>query len=361
MTTLRNALVALLVLQVAACMTLAQEVQPLRPLPTLHGSHVEIVQWAGDEEKLTEWARVTGTLTPTGQNPVKEECELGAKIQAATGCKTIFALYAFDEGKFPEDVKPWEYATGEWWEDHLDETFLRLQHFTQWSGGRPPDYLVISTELRQWQRYSRDPRYAAAIKDIVAQVVRKTKRYAPDALITPYAHGQFNFGRDGWRYRSHPWPKGTPWPCVVAQLYEPKHALMLSATAAKSWEYAQEQGLPMAAFVSIAYDYRFDFGLDGTNPNAWGRTFDARLTPHEVHRVGQLMNVRSRWPSGNTIGTDGLFEYGNVEIKYIFHSPTTLLKKHPDLWPVLWAEYNRGAHLQPPSPNSAFDGLWSDN
>jgi len=161
-----------------------------------------------------------------------------------TGCKTVFALFAFDEGKFPEDAKPWEYTTDEWWMDHLDETFLRLRRFTQWSGGRPPDYPVISTELRQWQRYSHDPRYAPAIKEMVAQVVTKTKRYAPDALITPYAHGQFNFGRDGWRYRNHPWPKGMPWPCVVAQLYEPKHALMLSATAAKSWEYAQEQGVP---------------------------------------------------------------------------------------------------------------------
>ena len=232
MTTLRNDLAVLLVLHVAACAIHAQKLQPLRPLPTLHGSHVEIVQWSGDEEKLTEWARVTGTLTPTGQNPVKEECEFGAKIQAATGCKTIFSLYAFDEGKFPED--------------------------------------------------------------------------------------------------------------------------------AKSWEYAQEQGVPMAAFVSIAYDYRFDFGLDGTNPNAWGRTFDARLTPHEVHRLGQLINVKSRWPSGNTIGVDGLFEFGNVEIKYVFPSPRTLLDKHPNLWPVLWAEYNRGAHLQTPSPDSAFDGLWSD-
>ena len=220
---------------------------------------------------------------------------------------------------------------------------------------------MISTELHQWAQYRRDPRYAPAIKEMVAEVVQKTHEAAPRALITPYAHGQFDFGRDGWRYRTHPWPEGTPWRCVVAQLYEPKHALMLSARAAKSREFAQREDVPMAAFVSIAYDYRFDFGADGKNPNAWGRTFDARLTPLEVHRLGQLMNVKSRWPSGNTIGTDGLFEYGDVEIKYVFPSPASLLKDHPDLWPVLWAEYNRGAHLQPPSPPTAFDGLWSDD
>ncbi len=151
MTTLRKALAVLLVLYVAACTSHAQETPRFGPLPTLHGSHVEIVQWSRDEEKLTEWARVTGTLTPTGQNPVKEECELGAKIQAATGCKTIFALYAFDEGKFSEDAKPWEYTTGEWWKDHLDETFLRLRRFTQWSGGRPPDTsLTICRSGRRW-------------------------------------------------------------------------------------------------------------------------------------------------------------------------------------------------------------------
>ena len=92
-------------------------------------------------------ARITGTLTPTGQNPVQEECELGAKIQASTGCKTIFALYAFDEGKFPEDAIPWEYTLGDWWKDHLDETFLRLRRFTQWSGGRPP---VICQSFPVW-------------------------------------------------------------------------------------------------------------------------------------------------------------------------------------------------------------------
>ena len=58
--------------------------------------------------------------------------------------------------------------------------------------------------------------------------------------------------------------------------------------------------------------------------------------------------------------TDGLFEFGDLEIIYIFPSPRTLLRDHPKLWPVLWAEYNRGAHLRPPSPESAFDGLWSE-
>ena len=330
----------------------------LKPLPTLHGTHVPIQQWAGDEQKLTEWARITGTLTPTGQNPDRQECELGAKIQAGTGCKTIFSLFAFDDGKFPDDAIPWEYADADWWKKHLDETFERLSQFTEWSAGRPPDFLVISTELHQWIKYSSDPRYAPAIHAMVAEVVELTRQQAPNALITPYAHGQFDFGRDGWRYREHPWPRGTPWPCVVAQLYEPKHALMLSATAEKSGDYARQQGLPIAAFVSIACDYRFDFGADGKNPNAWGRTFDAPLTPLEVHRLGQLMNVKSRWPSGNTIGQEGLFEYGDLRIKYVYPSPGSLLSDHPRLWPVLWAEYNRGAHLQPPSPADTFDGLW---
>ena len=349
-------IICLLACVLTGTMTAAES--PLKPLPTLHGTHIQITQWAGDESKLTEWARVTGTLTPTGQTPKREECELGAKIQAATGCKTIFAFFAFDEGKFPTDAKPWEYSGSDWWPAHLDETFLRLKQFTKWSAGRPPDFLVVGTELHQWSRYSHDPRYAPAIREMVAEVVEKTRQIAPRALITAYAHGQFDFGRDGWRYRNHPWPEGTPWPCVVAQLYEPRHALMLSATAAKSGEYARQRGLPLAAFVSIAYDYRFDFGADGKNPNAWGRTFDAPLTPMEVHRVGQLMNVKSRWPSGNTVGTDGLFEFGDVVIKYVYPAPRSILNDHPKLWPVLWAEYNRGAHLQPPSPPTAFDGLW---
>lgn len=247
----------------------------LKPLPKRLYAHTVVNALFHHKQLLHQWARITGTITLSGEWPNRDRCQAAAAMARKTGAKIALAASPFT-GRFswPAD-KPPTYD-GKEWRDELHRLAWGLRHNRFWLGKNAPiAAVIISSEAfhgpaglgvqpgnKAWNN--------ALVKkwNSVYQTIRDA--LGPKPLIVYYNAGGFSWYPGGWSQEpNHDLREHLDVYC--ASLYQVTRPLQEIEEARKT--IASARAHHVKGFVPwLALGETYQVGISAKHWHRWGDT-----------------------------------------------------------------------------------------